>query len=254
MLIYLILKIQQKGHIFIGNDCWIGANVTLMSGIRIGNGALIGANSVVAKDVPPYAIVVGNPARVIKYRFDKKQVQKLLEIEWWNWDINKVKKYIEWFKKDINEFIEKFYCSKEQDTEEINYKHNKVRMLFFPDFDEAHSVWKKVLKEYVESFSANSNTTLILRIENDNRFNFKVSLISTELSKYYKSDIPDILVINDKIKNEEILFKNVDYFIASRSLYTARLIEIASKSGATILSGTNIPIFTSELRGINYDK
>ncbi|KUK77795.1 MAG: acetyltransferase, CysE/LacA/LpxA/NodL family [candidate division WS6 bacterium 34_10] len=87
-----VIKNEQvsKGDVKIGNDVWIGRGATILSGVTIGDGAVIGAYSVVAKDVEPYSIVVGNPARHIKYRFDKETVDKLLDIEWWNWDHKKV--------------------------------------------------------------------------------------------------------------------------------------------------------------------
>jgi acetyltransferase-like isoleucine patch superfamily enzyme len=75
-----------KGDVDIGNDVWIAKEAMILSGVKIGDGAVIGARAVVAKDVPPYAIVVGNPARVIRHRFDREAIQKLLEIKWWNWD------------------------------------------------------------------------------------------------------------------------------------------------------------------------
>lgn len=241
-------KIQQKGHIFIGNDCWIGANATLMSGIKIGNGALIGANTVVAKDIPPYAIAVGNPARIIKYRFSERQVEKLLEIEWWNWDVNKIKKNIEWFKKDVDGFIEKFYDDKNQALDNVMYEHNRITMLFFPDFNEPYSIWRKVLKEYVDTFASNSDISLVLRIKMDSNFNNKIALIEDELNKYGKCNKPDIVVINDVIRTEEALFKNIDYFIATRSTDTIDFIEFASKNNVVILSGTNIPIFDKNIK------
>lgn len=67
----------------IENDVWIGINVTIRAGVTIGTGAVVGMGSIVTKDVPPYAIVAGNPARVIRYRFDEETVQKLLESRWW---------------------------------------------------------------------------------------------------------------------------------------------------------------------------
>jgi serine acetyltransferase len=99
---------ECKGDIIIGNDVWIGAKSTIMSGVKIGDGAVIGSGSVVAKDVPPYAIVVGNPAKVIKYRFDEQQIENLLEIAWWNWPEHKIKEeaMLLW-SKDINYFIDK---------------------------------------------------------------------------------------------------------------------------------------------------
>jgi lipopolysaccharide transport system ATP-binding protein len=80
-----------NGDVIIGNDVWIGMNVTINSGIRIADGAIIAAGSHVVKDVEPYSIVGGNPARHIKYRFSPGQIDKLLSIKWWDWDDNKIK-------------------------------------------------------------------------------------------------------------------------------------------------------------------
>lgn len=74
-----------KGDVIIGNDVWIGREALILSGVRIGDGAVVGARSVVAKDVKPYSIVSGNPARHIRFRFDPDKISKLMEIEWWNW-------------------------------------------------------------------------------------------------------------------------------------------------------------------------
>lgn len=97
-----------KGDITIENDVWIGAKATIMSGVKIHNGAVIGSNSVVTKDVPPYAIVAGNPAQIIKFRFDVDQIQALQEIRWWNWDEEKIKKEaMELWSTNIDDFIQK---------------------------------------------------------------------------------------------------------------------------------------------------
>lgn len=74
----------------IGNDVWIGQRATVLSGVRIGDGAVVGAGAVVAKDVEPFGIVVGNPARLVRKRFDDAQISSLLEIAWWNWPIEQV--------------------------------------------------------------------------------------------------------------------------------------------------------------------
>jgi acetyltransferase-like isoleucine patch superfamily enzyme len=96
-----------NGDIEIGNDVWIGAHSTIMSGVKIGNGAVVAAKSVVTKDVPPYAIVGGNPARIIKYRFDKSQIEKLLNISWWDWDEDKIRENAElMWSSDVDKFIE----------------------------------------------------------------------------------------------------------------------------------------------------
>ncbi|HHX8321037.1 CatB-related O-acetyltransferase [Vibrio alginolyticus] len=75
--------IDSKGEIVIGNDVWIGVNAIILSGVKIGHGSIVAAGSVVTKDVPDYSIVGGNPAKVIKYRFEKHEIKSLLEERWW---------------------------------------------------------------------------------------------------------------------------------------------------------------------------
>ncbi len=83
-LIYL-----YKGDTVIGNDVWIGMDTTIMPGIKIGDGAIIAAKSVVTRDVAPYTIVGGNPANKIKERFSNEIIEELLQIQWWHFDIEK---------------------------------------------------------------------------------------------------------------------------------------------------------------------
>lgn len=85
----------KKGDINIGNDVWIGYNATIMAGVTIGDGAIIATNSTVTKDIEPYTIVGGNPAKEIRRRFSEDVVKKLLELKWWNWDIEKITKNIQ---------------------------------------------------------------------------------------------------------------------------------------------------------------
>lgn len=84
-----------KGDVIIGNDVWIGRSTTIMSGVKIGDGAVIGACSVVTKNIAPYEIVAGNPAKVIRKRFDEKTIEKLLKLKWWDWEIGKINEEIE---------------------------------------------------------------------------------------------------------------------------------------------------------------
>ena len=100
------LDVTSKGGVEIANDVWVGANSLIMSGTNISNGAVIGAGSVVTKDVGPYEVVAGNPARKIKCRFNKKQIASLLRIRWWYWTDEKIIKCLEDFYSDINKFIE----------------------------------------------------------------------------------------------------------------------------------------------------
>ena len=85
----------SKGDIVIGNDVWIGNSVTIMSGVTIGDGAIIGTNALVAKDVEPYTIVGGNPAKLIRKRFDEETIEFLLNLAWWNWPVEKITENLE---------------------------------------------------------------------------------------------------------------------------------------------------------------
>ena len=100
-------KIEERKRINIGNDVFIGANVTVLDGVTIGHGAVIGAGAVVSKDIPAYAIAVGCPIKVIKYRFRHEQIKALLKIEWWNFS---EKKLVDVEKKffDVDSFIKKY--------------------------------------------------------------------------------------------------------------------------------------------------
>jgi len=75
----------SKGDVVIGNDVWLGQNAFILSGVTVGDGAVVAANAVVTKDVPPYSIVAGNPATVKKFRFDAETIERLLSVRWWDW-------------------------------------------------------------------------------------------------------------------------------------------------------------------------
>lgn len=86
--------LPYKGDTVIGNDVWIGQNVTFLPGAHVGDGCIIGANAVVASDIPPYSVAVGNPARVIRKRFDDEMIELLERLKWWNLSISKIQKII----------------------------------------------------------------------------------------------------------------------------------------------------------------
>jgi acetyltransferase-like isoleucine patch superfamily enzyme len=102
----------SKGDIIIGNDVWIGYHATILSGVTIGDGAVVGAGAVVTKDIPPYGIAVGNPARLIRKRFDEETIGRLLKIAWWNWDDSKIQKYMPLL---LNNNIEDFILAAENE-------------------------------------------------------------------------------------------------------------------------------------------
>lgn len=89
---------DNKGDIVIGNDVWIGYEAVIMSGVTIGDGAIIGTRAVVTKDVPPYTIVGGVPAKQIRKRFSEETISELLELKWWDWTFEKISQNIEFIK------------------------------------------------------------------------------------------------------------------------------------------------------------
>lgn len=106
--------VHTKGPTTIGNDVLVMYNAMILSGVTIGDGAIVGAGAVVTKNVPPYAIVAGNPARIIKYRFSEEQIEALLKIRWWDWSDDKIREFEQYF-YDIDTFIAKAFEKMEKE-------------------------------------------------------------------------------------------------------------------------------------------
>lgn len=105
---HITVHSSTKGNVIIGNDVWIGRGAVILSGVTIGDGATIGAYAVVAKNIPPYAVAVGNPARVVKMRFDEKTIQRLLAIKWWFWKREKLVSFLPYLlRNDVESFLER---------------------------------------------------------------------------------------------------------------------------------------------------
>lgn len=111
----LVVKTKHEDYCEIGNDVWIAAGAQILHKVKIGDGAVIGGGAVVTKDVPPYAIAVGIPAKVIGFRCSEKNIEELLKIKWWDWPDEVLMKYInDFICKDINDesiaWMKKIYC------------------------------------------------------------------------------------------------------------------------------------------------
>ncbi|AET69276.1 acetyltransferase (isoleucine patch superfamily) [Desulfosporosinus orientis DSM 765] len=99
---------DNKGDIVIGNDVWIGYEAVILSGVHIGDGAIIGTRAVVTKDIPPYTVVGGIPAKEIKKRFDEETIYKLQQIQWWNWSFDKIQQFLPYI---MNGEVDNLYLS-----------------------------------------------------------------------------------------------------------------------------------------------
>lgn len=104
---YILTDEKENFICEIGHDCWIGDNVTIINGVKIGDGALVAAGSVVTKNVDPFTVVAGVPARFLKHRFTIDQIEFLNQIQWWDWDVEKVKENVLLF-HDIERFMDNF--------------------------------------------------------------------------------------------------------------------------------------------------
>jgi len=100
---------RSEHKVYIGHDTWLGHGAILMPGVKIGNGAVVGSGAIVTKDVDPYTIVVGVPAKPIKRRFAEDIVRKLEEIKWWDWSYGIIKERLDDFYLPINSFTDKYY-------------------------------------------------------------------------------------------------------------------------------------------------
>lgn len=244
-------RYKQKGQILIQNDVWIGHSVTIMAGVTIHNGAVIAANSHVVKDVPPYAIVGGNPAKIIKYRFCKEIIDKLLTIQWWNWNDDKIKANAEFFKnEDIAAFCNKFYdeaIETKSKIKDIEIPMFENTYLFFVDFIEPYAVWENVIKEFINKFRLNENYNLILYIyeefvNNNGELIQKFHKFINELL-LNENSMCTVSVCIDSEESEITIFKKVDYLITNRSKHTILHSEYAYQNNVKIISGVDRPIF-----------
>jgi len=100
----------SKGDVTIGNEVWIGLNATILSGVTLGDGMVVGAESVVRRSFPPYTIVMGNPAKLVGYRFSADIISKLLQIRWWDWPLQKIEEAFPLLLSDeIEDFVQKYW-------------------------------------------------------------------------------------------------------------------------------------------------
>lgn len=161
---------RNRKQIVIGHDVWIGANVTIIGGVRIGNGAVIGAGAVVTKDVPPYAIVVGNPMRIIKYRFSTDIINKFQQIKWWNWESEKIQEALPLL-DNVDIFLQKYHQThnaSEQNalSQEIVELHQQYEFYHLrPDIHTQEQVWRRFISRYVQKENAQKKKILLLWLD-----------------------------------------------------------------------------------------
>ncbi|MDF2887672.1 MAG: hypothetical protein K0R23_2057 [Lacrimispora sp.] len=236
-------RTRRKGSVLIGNDVWIGNGATIMSGVSIHNGAVIGAESVVTKSVPAYAMAAGNPAKIIGYRFDEAQRNALNRISWWNWSEEKLIENQKEFLLPAEAFIEKFDQKEEWDqVDPLISKTDRKTILLIADYLSSFSLWKRILTEYAASGPVDTRLFLYVSSSAGEEGYREVSGFLEKLEAGGREMIVRMGTMEDDIR---CLFAAADYFITTRSEDNILWMEYADYYQATLLYGTDLPVFTT---------
>ncbi len=242
----MMKRTVEKGQVLIGNDVWIGMDVTILGGVRIGNGAVIAAGSVVVKDVPPYAIVGGNPAKIISYRFTEDVIEKLQRIAWWNWDSNTISLRKEDIVGEVSDFATKYdrnprrYKKKEEKLSRVDPE--VPLMVSFLDSKDDYPVYGKSLSSFIEQYSDGTMELMVCYCKKD----AKETGIIDKLQEICKdSDLTAKISFMgyENYEEEERILSGADVFITNREVRTMERVEMADWYHVQVISGVDIPLF-----------
>ncbi|MBQ9364793.1 MAG: CatB-related O-acetyltransferase [Schwartzia sp.] len=241
----------SKDLIVIGSDVWIGEGATVMGGVHIGNGAVIGTNAMVTKDVPPYAIVGGSPARIIKYRFETEICEALEKIKWWYWsnerlaEISAIKN-----ESDVKTFVQRHLneVTSLEPTDPMakmmqSYRKKGEISLYHVPKIEAEVALPHVLQKFAKAHNENKNKKLILEItpqcpisqEEITVFMGKVGLSFSDFNENKSSDSAVLIYRGEEMSLSLPLIYNIDKLIMGRDLKSYVYYDFLSDIGATAL-------------------
>lgn len=227
-------------QIIIGNDVWIGEGVKILGGVHIGNGAVIGMGAVVTKDVPPYSVVVGNPAHVVKYRFDEDTIKKLEEIKWWNWDEGTIESARQEMADSVT-FVEKYYQGLKiprtdfTDVMDSMIKAGGQIFYYVLDYDGPKPFWDKVIYSFEKAFSHNDNQMLIIEVpvEYENKTDF--SGVNALVDRFC-AECQGIIKVVKKDTASSAVFFHATTYIAGADIRSLPYVDMAEYLGMDVKS------------------
>ncbi len=244
----LLKRIVRKGQILIGNDVWIGDGVTILGGVRIGDGAVVAAGSVVVKDVPPYAVVGGNPAGIIRYRFPQDVVEKLRRIAWWNWSGGQILSRKADMQGEAADFADKYDCPAGRYPRKSGAFVKRIAerdvplIAYFMDFDDEYPVYPGVIAAFLKRFQ-NMDAELLLCynvLEAGSCQRMKEIVGLMERHEEIRSMVN---VCGIRWEDEEKIISESDILITNRDGRTLERAGYADRYEVTVLSGVDIPVF-----------
>ena len=238
--------VRKNPHqVIIGNDVWIGRYVTILGGVKIGNGAVIGANAVVAKDIPPYAIAVGNPARVIKYRFDEETIKKMLAVKWWNWSLEKIADNFP-LMNDVEKFLETHYSPELEEfpEDEFTQKLNNFTgggigkvYQFISDFRAQNPLWLKVVKDFKQANL--EDALLVIWLDKDTTDEDTKTLAEAV------GDDKNILTLKHEKTFSPAALRKSTHFITTREMTTLEAMDYLWDTDVKVISALDNGIFST---------
>lgn len=236
---------EKSSQIIVMNDCFIGENVTIMPGVKVGNGAFVYAGSVVTEDVPPYAVVAGNPARIIDYRFNESQRESLFLIRWWNWEEEKLSTFSKELYGDIDVFIANHIEEARNELSSIipanvqyiekHHQGEEKILLYIPDFEQECPTYPTVIDSFSKTY-AGTNTELLLYVPEDDNLEIKLDMLNQVFAKYENVDCYVNLYV-DSLEDERGLFGQVDAYITNKNADNIYHIDIADLFGIPVIIG-----------------
>lgn len=236
-------RTRRKGTILIQNDVWVGQGATVMAGVTLHNGCVAAAGAVVTKDVPPYAVVGGNPAKILRYRFDSGTIDALQRIAWWDWPQEVLWARRADFALPVSEFVRKYAPPALPPAGEREEAAGKT-VLLVPDVKAKYPLYPKVLAQYFAKDRPHAN--LLLYLPEEASAPEHIRALEAELRAYEDRDCCVTLQAGVDL-DEDFLFRGADYFVTTRDRETIRRTCLADRWGTEILYGTDEPLFPEEL-------